>query len=182
MGPHSANLGAGNQASGERWGFLSGVHRPGAEGGGAPEAKAAAESSPISRGVPLIFFFFLRNSSYSRPPGPNKYLAAHTAQPGSFPRILQETLRPGQGFNHPGPRAGLGDLIVLKHSSYRQIFQCPLSLVSNLHICWNTVGCLLCSIVQLGISLVLRGSGLRSHLSRCHILPPSNGQVYGDRK
>ena len=45
------------------------------------------------------------------------------------------------GFSHPGPRAGPRDLVVLKHSSYRLIFQCPLSLVSDLHICWNTVGC-----------------------------------------
>ena len=92
-----------------------------------------------------------------------------TAQPGSLPRILQQPLRLGWGFSRPGPCAGPGDLIVLKHSSYRQIFQCPLSLVSDLHICWNTVGCLLCSSDQLGISLVLRGSGLRSHLSCCHL-------------
>ena len=32
-------------ASGERWGCFSGVHSPGAEGGGVPEAAAAAESS-----------------------------------------------------------------------------------------------------------------------------------------
>ena len=66
----------------------------------------------------------------------------------------------------PGP----GDLIVLKHSSYRQISRCPLSLVSDFHICWNTVGCSLCSSDQLGISLALRGSGLRSHLW-CRHLP-----------
>ena len=121
--------------------------------------------------MPLIFFFFLRNSSYSRPPGPNKHLAAHTAQPGSLPRILQQTLRPSRGFSLSGPCAG--DLIVLKHSYYHQIFQCPLSLVSDLHICWNTVGCSLCSSDQLGVSLVLRGSGLLSHLSRRHLLTMS---------
>ena len=65
VGPQSANLGAGNWASGERTGCLSRVHHPGAEGGGAPEAAAAVQSSLISRWVPLIFFFFLRNSSYS---------------------------------------------------------------------------------------------------------------------
>ena len=65
----------------------------------------------------------------------------------------------------PVPR----DLIVLKHSSYHQIFQCSLSLVSDLHICWNTVGCSLCSSDQLGISLALRGSGLCSHLCCCHL-------------
>ena len=63
-------------------------------------------------------------------------------------------MRPGPGFSRPGPRTGPRDLIVLKHSSYRQIFQCPLSLVSDLHICWNTVGCSLCSSDQLGVSLV----------------------------
>ena len=137
-----------------------------------PEATAAAESSLISHWVPLIFFFFLRNSSYSSPPGPNKHLAAHTAQPGSLPRILQETLSPGRGFSRPGPRTDPRDLIVLKHSSYHQIFQCPLSLVSNVHICWNTVGCSLCSSDQLGVPLVLRGSGLCSHLSRRHLPTP----------
>ena len=49
-------------------------------------------------------------------------------------------------------------LVFLKHSSYHLIFQCPLSLVSDLHICWNTIGCSLCSSDQLGVSLVLRGS------------------------
>ena len=84
--------------------------------------------------------------------------------------------RPGPGFSHPGPRAGPRDLIVLKHSSYRQSFQCPLSLVSDLHICWNTVCCSLCSSDQLGISLVLRGSGLCSHLSRRHL--PELGNIF----
>ena len=42
---------------------------------------------------------------------------------------------PAGGFSCPGPRAGPRDLIVLKHSSYCLIFQCPLSLVSDLHIC-----------------------------------------------
>ena len=41
-------------------------------------------------------------------------------------------------------------------------------LVSDLHICWNTVGCSLCSSDQLGISLALRGSGLCSHLCCRH--------------
>ena len=48
VGPQSANLGAHNRASGEHWGCLSRVHSPGAEGGGAPQATAAAESSLIS--------------------------------------------------------------------------------------------------------------------------------------
>ena len=76
---------------------------------------------------------------------------------------------PARGFSLPGPRAGPRDLIVLKHSSYHLIFQCPLSLVCDLHICWNTIGCSLCSSDQLGVSLVPRGSGLRSHLSHHHL-------------
>ena len=117
-----------------------------------------------------FLFLFSRDSSHSSPPGPNKHLASHTAKPGSLPRILQHTLHPGQGFSCPGPCAGPRDLIVLKHSSYCQIFQCPLSLVSDLHICWNIIGCLLCSSDQLGVSLVPRGSELCSHLS-CRHLP-----------
>ena len=112
----------------------------------------------------------MRNSSYSSPPGPNKHLASHTAHPGSLPRILQQTLLPGRGFSCPGPHAHSRHLIVLKHSSYCQIFQCPLSLVSDLHICWNTIGCSLCSSDQLGVSLALRGSGLCSHLSHHHLI------------
>ena len=76
---------------------------------------------------------------------------------------------PARGFSHPGPHAGPRDLIVLKHSSYSLILQCPISLVSDLHICWITVGCLLCSSYQLGVSLLLRGSGLCSHLSLRHL-------------
>ena len=49
VGTQSTNLGVRNQASGERWGCLSQVDRPGTEGGGAPEASAAAESSLTSR-------------------------------------------------------------------------------------------------------------------------------------
>ena len=97
-----------------------------------------------------------------------------TAQPGPLPRLLQQPLRLGWRFCCPCPCTawvpGPGDLIVLKHSSNHEIFQCPLSLVSDLHICWNTVGCFLCSSDQLGISLALRGSGLRSHLC-CRHLP-----------
>ena len=48
VGSQSAYLRARNQASGERRGCLLRVHCPGAEGGGAPEAVAAAESSLTS--------------------------------------------------------------------------------------------------------------------------------------
>ena len=74
-----------------------------------------------------------------------------------------------RGFSSPGPRAGPRELIVLMHSSYSLIFQCPLSLVSDFRICWNTIGCSLCSSDQLGVSQVRRESGLCSHLSHCHL-------------
>ena len=48
VGPQSANLGAGNRASCEVQACLFRIHRPGAEGGGVPEAAAAAESSLTS--------------------------------------------------------------------------------------------------------------------------------------
>ena len=48
VGPQSTDLGVRNWASGERWYCLSQVHSPGAEGGGAPEAVAAEESSLTS--------------------------------------------------------------------------------------------------------------------------------------
>ena len=48
VGPQSTNLGACNRASREHQGCLSSIHRPGAEGGGTPEAAAAAESSLTS--------------------------------------------------------------------------------------------------------------------------------------
>ena len=49
VGPQSANLGAGNRASCEVQACLFRIHRPGAEGGGAQEAMAAAESCLTSR-------------------------------------------------------------------------------------------------------------------------------------
>ena len=66
----------------------------------------------------------------------------------------------------PGPRAGPRDLIVLKHSPYCLIFQCPLQfLVSYLPICWGTVSCSLCSSVDLlGVSPVCSG--------KWNLLPP----------
>ena len=119
--------------------------------------------------MPLFSLFLFEKFLLFKPPVPNKHLASHTAQPGSLPRILQQTLPPAGGFCHPVSCASPRDLIVLKHSSYCLIFQCPLSLASDLSLCWNTIGCLLCSSDQLGVSLVLRGSGLCSHLSHCHL-------------
>ena len=46
-----------SRASGERWGCFS-AFTPGADGGGAPEARAAAESSLTSCRVPLFSFPF----------------------------------------------------------------------------------------------------------------------------
>ena len=56
------------QASGECWGCLSCVHSPGAEGGGAPEARAAAESSLTSRKCLYFLFekFFLFKPPWSK--------------------------------------------------------------------------------------------------------------------
>ena len=65
--------------------------------------------------------------------------------------LFQESCgRPGGhwawGCSHSGPQAGPRDLIVLKHSPYCLVFQCPLQfLVANLHICWDTIVCSLCS-------------------------------------
>ena len=49
VGPHSANLGVHNGASGERPGCFSRFHSPRAEEGGVPEAEAAVVSSLTSR-------------------------------------------------------------------------------------------------------------------------------------
>ena len=48
VGPQSTDLGAHIRDSGERRGCLSPVHSPGVDGGVAPEAVAAAESSLTS--------------------------------------------------------------------------------------------------------------------------------------
>ena len=172
VGPQFANLRA---QPGLTWalGCLSRAGTPGVERGGAPGAVAAAQSSPTSPWVPLFSF-----SSWEILPIQAPLVQTSTwlltAQPGPLPRLLQQPLRLGWRFCRPSTAwsrvPGPGDLIVLQHSSYHQIFQCPLSLVSDLHICWNTVGCSLCSSDQLGISLALRGSGLRSHLC-CRHLP-----------
>ena len=62
-------------------------------------------------------------------------------------------------WNDPslGPTLVFSQLQVLL--SHHLIFECPVQfLVSNLHICWNTVGCLLCfSEDQLGVSPMCRG-------------------------
>ena len=132
---------------------------------GAQEAMAPAENSVNSSGVRLFSLFLLEKLLLFKPPDPNKLLACHTAQPVSVPKVLQQTL-------HPWPRASATlvpvlDLLVLKHSSYHLIFQCSVQfLVSNLHICWNTIGCSLCSSDQLGLSLVPRGKSVSyTHLT-----------------
>ena len=81
-----------SRALGEHWGCFSAFTVQGLRGEGRQRLRLLPRFSnePLSASV---FFFFLRNSSYSNPPGPSKHLAAHTAQPGSLPRILQKTLR-----------------------------------------------------------------------------------------
>ena len=174
---------------------------------------AAIENSPNSCCVPLVFFFFLKNSPHSSPllqtsvlpltqpnsptrPGTDWVRVHHcptlpsrcpvsvgTHSPCVFAtlslfstlwfqasRSLLVLLKPclagegaidlvlsqescgrpcghwAWGYSHPGPCAGPRDLIVLKHSPNCLIFQCPLQfLVSNLHICWDTIGCSLCA-------------------------------------
>ena len=111
--------------------------------------------------------FFLFKPPWSKQaPGCSQLSLALSQESCSSPCAWAEASAALVAARVPGP----GDLIVLKHSSYRQIFQSPLSLVSDLRICWNTVGCSLCSSDQLGISLALRGSGLPSHLC-CRHLP-----------
>ena len=165
VGPQSANLGALNPASGERLGCFSRFHSPGAEGGGVPVVVAAVESSRPRLWVPLFSFSFWEILPFQAPlVQTSTWLLTQLSLALSQESCSRPCAWAG-GFSRAGPR----DLIVLKHSSYHHIFQCPLSLVSDLHRCWNTVGCSLCSSDQLGVSLVLRGSGLRSHLSRCHL-------------
>ena len=60
-----------------------------------------------------FLFFFLRNFSYSSPSGPNKHLMSHTAQPGSLPRILQQTLRLGRASAALVPELVPGTLLSL---------------------------------------------------------------------
>ena len=158
-----------NWASGVCWGCLSVTHSPGAEGVGAQEATVAGKSSLNSSCVPLF-------SRFQEIPPIQPPVVQTSTWPLTQPSLalsLESCSRPcalDGGFSCPSPRAGPRDLVVLKQSSYHLIFQCPLSLVSDLHICWNTVGCSLCSSDQLGVSLVPRGHGPCSHLS-CHHLP-----------
>ena len=60
-----------SRASGECRGCFSEFTVEGLRGEGRQRPRLLLRAS--------IFFSFLRNSSYSSPPGPNKYLAAHTA-------------------------------------------------------------------------------------------------------
>ena len=113
-----------------------------------------------------LFFLFLFEKLLFKPTSPNKHLAT---QP-SLALSQESCSRPGGcqawGCSCPGPRAGPKGLIVLKHSLYCLIFQCPLQfLVSNLHICWNSIGCLLCSSEdRLGVSTM--------HSGEWTLLPP----------
>ena len=98
-----------NRGSGVCWGCLSCVHSQGAEGVGAQGHGCCGEFSNKPLSASIFSFSFLKNSSYSSPPGPNKHLAFHTAQPGSLPRILQQTLHPCWGLQAPwSPRLSQG--------------------------------------------------------------------------
>ena len=136
---------------------------------GVQEATAAAENSLNSRGVSLFCLFLFEKFLLFKPPVQTSTWPLTQPSLALSQESCSRPCTPAVGFSCPGPRTGPRDLIVLKHSFYRLIFQCPLSLVSDLHICWNTVGCSLCSSDQLAVSLVLRGSGLCSHLSWGHL-------------
>ena len=81
----------------------------------------------------FFFFFFSRISSYLSP------LVQISTRPLTQPSLAlsqESCTRPSRlptwGISRPGLCAGPRDLIVLKHSSYCLIFQCPLQFfVSN---------------------------------------------------
>ena len=132
---------------------------PGALGAGAQEAGGCCREFPKQPLGASFFSFFLKYSSYSSP------LVQTSTWPftqPSLPFSQEYYSRPGGrwawGCSHPDPCTGPRDLIVL-NSPYHLIFQCPLQfLVSNLHICWDILGCSLCSSEdQLGVSPVHRG-------------------------
>ena len=127
---------------------------------GAQEAMAAVENSLSSCRVPLFSFSFQEIPPIQAPHSKQALGLSHNPAWLSPKNLAEDLVAPVGGFSRPVPHAGPRDLIVLKHSSYHLIFQFPLPLVSNLYICWSTVGCSLCSSDQLGFSLVLRGSGL----------------------
>ena len=122
-----------NRASGVCWGYLSQVHSPGAEGLGVQEVTAAVESSLTSRCV-FYFLFLFKKFLLFKPPWSSTWPLTQSSLALSQ-ESCSRPCTPARGFSHPGPHSGPKDLIVLKHSSYRLIFQCPLSLVSSLHIC-----------------------------------------------
>ena len=98
IGPQSANLGVGNRASCESWGCLSRVHRPGAEGGGEPEAQAAAESSLTSPSVPLFSLVLFEKFFLFKPPW-SKQAPGCSYSPA--------WLSPKSPAGDPAPRPGL---------------------------------------------------------------------------
>ena len=157
-----------NRFSGVCWGCLSCIHSPGAEGGGAQEAAAAVEGSLTSLRVPLFSLFLFEKFFLFKPPWSKQAPGLSHSPAWLSPKNPAADPAPG-----PGASAALVPALVpgtlLSLSTFPTVVQCPLSLVSDLHICCNTVGCSLCSSDQLGVSLVPRGSGLCSHLSRCHL-------------
>ena len=82
-----------------------------------------------------FLFFFSKNSSYLSPPGTNKHLASHTAQPGSLPRILLQTLWPRLGASAtlfpvlvPGTLLSLSTLLTV--SSFNVLYLWSLFFIS----------------------------------------------------
>ena len=159
-------------ASGVYWDCLSGVHSLGAEGVGAQEAMGCCwDFSKQLLSACIFSFSFWEIPPIQAPWSKQVPGLSHSPAWLSPKNLAADPAALAGGFSHPVPLAGPRDVIVLKHSSYHLIFQCPLQfLVSDLHICWNTIGCSLCSSDQLGVSLVPRGCGLCSHLSCLHLL------------
>ena len=87
------------------------------------------------------------------------FVRGGSRSPSSLPGVLRQAwwVR-AWGCSGSGPCAGPRDLYVLKQYPYLLFFQCSLYfLVSYLHKCWGTVGCLLCSSVdRLGVTPMCR--------------------------
>ena len=105
----------------------------------------------------FLFFFFFEKFLLFKPPWSKQTPGLSHSPAWLSPKNPAADPCPGGGLQPPWSLHCSQDLIVLKHSSYPLIFQCPLSLVSVLHIYWNIVGCSLCSLDQLGVSLVPEG-------------------------
>ena len=152
-------------------GCLSGVHRLGALGVGVQEASAPGENFLTATECLFFLFFFSRNSSYSSTPTQPLSKQApgilHSSAWVSLKNLAADPVAWAWGYRRPGPQASdvlvpalvPENLLSLSIFFHYLTFQCPLQfLVSDLHICWNTIGCSLCSSEdQLGVSPVPKG-------------------------